>query len=352
MGHATRMRATSIRTPSIRIGLTAAALTWVTALPAAGFTGAGSTFPYPVYASWAEAYKQETGIELSYQGIGSGGGIRQINARAVTFGATDMPLEAHELRESGLVQFPLILGAIVLVVKIQGITAGQLVLDGPTLAAIYLGDIRRWDDPALRALNPELLLPAMRITPVYRSDGSRANLLFTTYLSQVSARFRERVGAGPVVSWPVGADAKGDGIANGVDVTPGAIGYVEYAYAARNKLVFTDLINQAGVRLSPGPAPFQAAAAHAPWESAPGYHLLLTNQPGADSWPIVGASFILMPALPADRRAAGEALKFFDWAYRNGAPLAQDLGYVPLPLALIRSVRATWKSQIVGVTLP
>ena len=315
----------------------------------ADISGAGATFPYPVYSKWADAYRQKTGIGLNYQSIGSGGGIKQIKAKTVTFGASDMPLKPEELQEAGLVQFPMIIGGVVPVVNVKGVQGGQLVLDGATVAAIYLGDITRWNDARIRKLNPKLPLPDATIAPVYRSDGSGTNFLFSDYLSKSSPKFQQSVGANTSVQWPVGIGAKGnEGVANMTHQTDGAIGYIEYAYAKQTNMAYCDLINKAGKTVAPGAEAFQAAAASADWAHAPGYHLILTDQPGEKSWPITGASFILVYAVPPDPAAAGEALKFFDWAYDNGAKMAAELDYVPLPDSLIKQVRTTWQKEIKG----
>jgi len=317
---------------------------------AADISGAGATFPYPIYSKWADAYKQQTGIGLNYQSIGSGGGIKQIKAKTVTFGASDMPLEAKDLQESGLVQFPMIIGGVVPVVNLKGVQGGQMVLDGATVAQIYLGEITKWNDARLKKLNPSLTLPATAIAPIYRSDGSGTNFLFSTYLSSSYPKFKETIGANTSVQWPVGIGAKGnEGVANMTTQTDGAIGYVEYAYAKQNKMAYADLINSAGKKVVPDAQSFQAAAANADWANAPGYHLILTNQPGEKSWPITGASFILVYSNPPDPAATGAALKFFDWAFKNGAKMASELDYVPLPESLASQIRNTWKTQIKGV---
>ncbi len=316
---------------------------------AGDISGAGATFPYPVYAKWADAYKKETGIGLNYQSIGSGGGIKQIKAKTVTFGASDMPLKPEDLKESGLVQFPMIIGGVVPVVNVPGVGAGQLTLDGVTLASIYMGEITKWNDARIHKLNPKLALPDLAIAPIYRSDGSGTNFLFSDYLSKSSPKFKDSVGANTSVQWPVGIGAKGnEGVANMTAQTGGAIGYVEYAYAKQNKMANALMINRAGKPVTPKAEAFQAAAANADWTHAPGYYLILTDQPGAASWPITGASFILIHAEPADPAAAAAALKFFDWSYRNGAAMAAELDYVPLPAALIKQIRATWKLSIKG----
>jgi phosphate transport system substrate-binding protein len=333
-----------------RILVTAGALAVAGAAMAADISGAGATFPYPIYSKWADAYKKETGIGLNYQSIGSGGGIKQIKAKTVTFGASDMPLKADELQQAGLVQFPMIIGGVVTVVNVKGVQAGQMVLDGATVASIYLGEITKWNDPRIKKLNPSLALPATAIAPIYRSDGSGTNFLFSNYLSNSSAKFKDSIGANTSVQWPVGIGAKGnDGAANMTTQTDGAIGYVEYAYAKQNKMAYTKLVNSAGKAVSPDAASFQAAASNADWSHAPGYYLILTNQSGDKSWPITGASFILVYQTPPDAAATATALKFFDWAYKNGAQMAADLDYVPLPDSLIAQVRATWKAQIKGM---
>jgi len=330
----------------------AAALTLSVAAQATDISGAGATFPYPVYSKWADAYKTQTGIGLNYQSIGSGGGIKQIKAKTVTFGASDKPLEPAELKESGLVQFPMIIGGVVPVVNVKGIKGGQLTLDGATVASIYLGEITKWNDARIRKLNPKAVLPDTAIAPVYRSDGSGTNFLFTDYLSKSSPKFKESIGANASVQWPVGIGAKGnEGVANMTTQTDGAIGYVEYAYAKQNAMAYALLVNKGGKAVAPSAESFQAAAANADWAHAPGYYLILTDQPGAASWPITGASFILVYGNPPNAADTGAALKFFDWAYRNGAKMAAELDYVPLPDSLIKQVRETWKSDIKGVSL-
>ncbi|HEY7930078.1 MAG TPA: phosphate ABC transporter substrate-binding protein PstS [Steroidobacteraceae bacterium] len=305
-------------------------------------SGAGATFPYPVYAKWAEAYKQQTGIGLNYQSIGSGGGIKQIEASTVTFGASDMPLMPQVLQQNALMQWPMIIGGAIPVVNIAGVAPGQLLLDGPTIAAIYLGDITRWNDPAIQKLNPRLKLPKQDIAPVYRADGSGTNFLFTNYLSKMSPKFAHQVGANTSVQWPVGLGAKGnEGVANQVLQTGGAIGYVEYAYVIQTHMSFTRLRNAAGYDVAPSAQAFQAAAANADWAHAPGFYQVLTNQPGAASWPITGASFILVHTQGRDRNTAA-ALKFFDWAYHHGQQLAQQLDYVPIPASVLQLVESRW----------
>ncbi len=328
------------------------AVAFAGAVQAADISGAGATFPYPIYSKWADAYKTQTGIGLNYQSIGSGGGIKQIKAKTVTFGASDMPLKPEDLKEAGLVQFPMIIGGVVPVVNIKGVSPGALVLDGATVASIYMGEITKWDDARIKKLNPKLTLPATTIAPVYRSDGSGTNFLFSDYLSKSSPKFQSSIGANSSVQWPVGIGAKGnEGVANMTTRTDGAIGYVEYAFAKQTKMAYADLINKAGKTVAPSAESFQAAAANADWKNAPGYYLILTDQAGPASWPITGTSFILIYAVPPDAVATGAALKFFDWAYKNGGKMAAELDYVPLPDTLIQQVRATWKAQIQGVAL-
>ncbi len=332
-----------------RLAVVGAAVCVTVAASAADISGAGATFPYPVYAKWADAYKKLTGVGLNYQSIGSGGGIKQIKAKTVTFGASDMPLKPDDLKEAGLVQFPMIIGGVVPVINVTGIAPGQLQLDGATIAAIYLGDIEKWNDPQIKKLNPKLNLPGTAIAPVYRSDGSGTNFLFSDYLSKESPKFKSTIGANSSVQWPAGIGAKGnEGVANMTTQTDGAIGYVEYAYAKQNKMAYTLLINRAGKSVAPSAETFQAAAASADWTHAEGYYVILTDQEGAKSWPITGASFILVYKEPSDAAAVGEALKFFAWAYKEGGPMAAELDYVPLPAALTTQVKATWASSIMS----
>jgi phosphate transport system substrate-binding protein len=314
---------------------------------AADISGAGATFPYPVYAKWAEAYKKETGNGMNYQSIGSGGGIKQIQAKTVTFGASDMPLSADQLAQAGLVQFPMIMGGVVPVINVKGVEPGQLTLDGPTVAAMYMGDVKRWNDERIKKLNPGVNLPSTAIAPIYRSDGSGTNFLFTDYLSKESADFKSKIGANTSVQWPAGIGAKGnEGVANMAKQTEGAIGYVEYAYVKQNKMNYAKLVNKGGKPVEPNSKSFQAAAANADWANTPGYAVVLTDQTGADSWPITGASFILMHKQPQDPASTRIALDFFGWAYKKGAKLADDLDYVPMPDAVISLVEATWKKDI------
>ena len=318
-------------------------------LPAAALdiSGAGATFPYPIYAKWADAYKKETGVGLNYQSIGSGGGIKQIVARTVTFGATDAPLKGDELDKNGLVQFPMVMGGIVPVVNLDGVNPGDLVIDGPTLAKIFMGDIKTWDDPAIKKLNPTAKLPSQAIAVVHRSDGSGTTFNFTYYLAQVSPDWSSKVGFNTSVEWPVGIGAKGnEGVSNNVTQTKGSIGYVEYAYAMQNKMIYTKMMNKDGKTVSPTSDAFQAAAANADWNSVPGYGVILANQPGAKSWPMTAATFILIPKQPPDAAAATEALKFFAWAYAKGSKMAEELDYVPMPSKVVGQIEAMWAKSI------
>ena len=314
---------------------------------AADISGAGATFPYPIYAKWADTYKKETGVGLNYQSIGSGGGIKQIQAKTVTFGASDMPLKADELQKAGLVQFPTVLGGVVPVVNLDGVAAGDVTIDGPTLAKIFLGEVKTWNDPAIQKLNPSAKLSSQAIAVVHRSDGSGTTFIFTDYLSKTSADWKSKVGANTAVEWPVGIGAKGnEGVANNVAQTKGSIGYVEYAFAKQNKLTSTKLVNKDGKAVAPTADAFQAAAASADWNGTPGFGVILTNEAGANSWPISGATFILIHKQPQDPAAASEALKFFAWAYAKGGKMAEDLDYVPLPAKVVAAVQKVWASDI------
>ena len=317
-----------------------------TAAIAADITGAGATFPYPIYSKWATAYKAASGTGLNYQSIGSGGGIAQIKAKTVTFGATDMPLSGKDLDASGLAQLPAVIGGIVPIVNIAGIGAGQLYLDGPTLAKIYLGQIFNWSDATIKALNPGVNLPNQAIVVVHRSDGSGTTFGFANYLSKVSPAWDDKVGAATSVEWPVGIGAKGnEGVASNVSQTSGSIGYVELAYAKQNKLAYTGMVNKSGGKVQPSLKAFAAAAVNADWAGTPGFGVIITDQAGAETWPIASATFILVYKNPSDPKATGEVLKFFSWAYKNGDKMAEDLDYVPLPDSLTQAVEASW-SQV------
>jgi phosphate transport system substrate-binding protein len=338
---------TSVKLPKILVVMGAAVAALVVDAPAADISGAGATFPFPIYATWAAAYKNETGIGLNYQSIGSGGGIKQIQARTVTFGASDMPLATAELEKHGLVQFPTVLGGVVPVVNVDGLTTGELTLDGSTLAKIFAGEVTRWDAAEIRALNPDAKLPAQAIAVVHRSDGSGTTFIFTDYLAKVSPLWKAKVGVSTAVRWPVGIGAKGnEGVANMVTLTKGAIGYVEYAYAKQNKLKAAKVTNRSGRAVAPDARAFQAAAAQADWTGVPGFGVILTDQPGANAWPIAGATFVLIHKQPRDPVAAAGALKFFAWAYANGHRMAEELDYVPMPAAVVDAVQRMWASEI------
>jgi phosphate transport system substrate-binding protein len=318
----------------------------ITVASAADISGAGATFPFPIYAKWADSYKKETGNGLNYQSIGSGAGIKQIRAKTVTFGATDAPLKAEDLDKDGLAQWPMVMGGIVLVVNILGVKPGELVLDGPTVAQIYMGKITKWNDPAIAKLNPNLKLPDLAIANIHRADGSGTTFNFTYYLSQVSPEWQSGIGTATTVEWPSGIGAKGnDGVANNVATTPGAIGYVEFAYAEQNKLTFTSMLNKAGKTVAPTMDAFQAAAANADW-SVPGFYQILANQPGDASWPMTAATFILMYKKPVSVAASNDALQFFKWAYERGDKMAQDLDYIPMPDNVVKLVQAMWDKDI------
>jgi phosphate transport system substrate-binding protein len=314
---------------------------------AADMTGAGASFPYPIYAKWAESYKAATGNGLNYASVGSGAGIKQIKAKTVDFGASDMPLKAEELDADGLMQFPAIMGGVVAVVNVDGLAPGQLKLTGPVIADIYLGKITQWNDGAIAALNPGVKLPADEITVVHRADSSGTSFLFTDYLSKTSAEFKTKVGASTAVKWPVGVGGKGnDGVAANVQRIKGAIGYVEWAYAKKNKMQHTQLKNKDGVFLQPDDENFKAAAANAEWAKTPGFGVVLTDQPGKASWPITGVSFILMHKQQADAAKGKEVIKFFDWAFANGDKSAVELDYVPMPDSVVKQVQAAWKASL------
>ena len=314
---------------------------------AADITGAGSTFIYPVLSKWADAYKKETGSGVNYQSIGSGAGIKQIQAKTVTFGATDAPLKPDQLEKDGLAQWPMIMGAIVPVVNIEGVKPGDMVLDGQTLADIFQGKITKWDDAAIKKLNPNVKLPSAAISVVHRADGSGTTFNFTDYLSKVSADWKSKVGEGTAVEWPAGVGAKGnEGVSGNVGQTKDSIGYVEYAYAKQNKLTYTKLVNKAGKTVDPTNDAFQAAASNADWTHAPGYYLILTDQPGEQSWPIVASTFILMHKDATDKAASQEALKFFKYSFDKGGKMAEDLDYIPMPDLVVKQVEKTWASDI------
>jgi phosphate transport system substrate-binding protein len=312
---------------------------------AADITGAGATFPYPIYAKWADAYKKATGNGMNYQSIGSGGGIKQITAKTVDFGASDMPMKAEDLQKNGLVQFPAIMGGVVPVYNVKGLKPGDIKFTGPLLADIYLGKVTKWNDPAIAKLNPGVALPGDNIAVVHRSDGSGTTFLWTNYLSKASPAFKTEVGEGTAVKWPTGVGGKGnEGVASYVQKINGAIGYVEYAYAKQNKLAHGQVQNKSGKFVQPDDTTFKAAAAGADWKSVPGMSVVLTDQAGDQSWPITGASFILVHAKQEKPDSGREVLKFFDWSFKNGEKMADELDYVPMPEPVVKQIQASWKT--------
>ena len=304
-------------------------------------TGAGATFPAPLYAKWADAYNKATGTKINYQSVGSGAGLRQIRGKTVDFGASDMPLTDAELEKDGLLQFPTVMGGVVPVVNVRGITPGQLKLNGQVLGDIYLGKVTKWNDPSITALNAGVALPDTAIAVVRRADGSGTTFIFTNYLSKVNAEWKSKVGEGTAVNWPTGAGGKGnEGVAAFVQRLPNSIGYVEYSYAKSNKMAHAQMRNAAGHFVNPDDATFKAAAAGAAWEKS--FYQILTEQPGNDAWPITGATFIMMHKAQDKPAQAAASLKFFDWAFANGDKMAADLDYVPMPDAVKAQVRKTW----------
>lgn len=321
----------------------ALAVAFTTPAFAVDITGAGATFPYPVYAKWADAYRKESGHVVNYQSIGSGAGIKQIQAKTVTFGATDMPLKKADLDKQGLVQFPTVIGGNVAVINVEGIKSGEMVLDGTTLADIYLGKITKWNDPRIAKLNPKLKLPDTAIVVVRRSDGSGTTFIWTDYLSKVSEEWKSKVGAGTAIEWPVGIGGKGnEGVAGNVQQTKNSIGYVEYAYAKQTNMTHVAMINKAGKTVQPNLASFQAAAAGAGFKAEEGFYAILTNADGDASWPVAGATFILMHKQPTNAEQSKYALKFFEFAYANDK-MAEALDYVPLPDSLIKEIKKSWE---------
>ena len=326
-------------TIAIVLGTTAFALS--TVVSAQDVTGAGASFPAPLYSKWAADYNKATNVKINYQSVGSGAGMRQIEAKTVDFGASDVPLKDDELAKKGLVQFPTVIGGVVPVVNIKGITPGQLKLTGQVLGDIYLGKITKWTDPAIKALNPTLALPDNAIAPVRRADGSGTTFIFTNYLSKVNAEWKSRVGEGSAVNWPVGAGGKGnEGVAAFVSRLPNSIGYVEYSYAKQNRLSFAEMRNAAGNSVAPDDLTFKAAAAGADW--AKSFYQILTDQPGKDSWPITGATFIMMHKSQDKPAQAAASLKFFDWAFKNGDQTASGLDYVPMPASVKAIIEKSW----------
>jgi phosphate transport system substrate-binding protein len=314
---------------------------------AADIAGAGATFPAPIYSKWAEAYKAQTGNGLNYQAVGSGAGLKAIDSKTVIFGASDIPVKYEDQQTKGLVMWPMVMGGIVTVVNLDGVKADQLFLDGETLANIFLGKIKSWDDAAIKTLNPSLSLPATPIVVVHRADGSGTTYNFTNYLDKVSKQWSDEIGVSQTPEWPAGVGAKGnDGVAGQVSQTKGAIGYVEYAFAKQQKLAWVDMVNKAGKKVAPTVEAFQAAASNADWANSKGYYVVLTDQPGDASWPMTAATFILMYKAPDDKAASAEALKFFDWAFKNGEQMAKDLDYIPMPTSVQDLIRKTWSAEI------
>lgn len=322
-----------------------AALAFAGAAFAVDITGAGATFPAPVYNKWAADYNKATQTKVNYQGIGSSGGIKQITAKTVDFGASDMPLKDEELNKDGLIQFPTVIGGVVPVINLPGVKPGELTLNGQLLGDIYLGKIKKWNDPAIAKLNPKAKLPDQDILVVRRADGSGTSFIFTNYLSKVNAEWKSKVGEGTTVNWPTGMGGKGnEGVAAFVQRLGGAVGYVEYAYAKQNKMTYVNLQNKAGAVVKPTAEAFKAAAAGAEWSKS--YYQILTDEPGKDAWPIAGATFILLHKTQAKPEQGAEVMKFFDWAYKGGDDAAKSLDYVPLPDAVKNQIRATWKSSV------
>ena len=333
------MQIASIRS----LALAALAVAAVAGAQAQEATGAGASFPAPLYAKWAADYNKATGVKINYQSVGSGAGLRQIEAKTVDFGASDMPLKDEDLEKKGLVQFPTVIGGVVPVVNIKGVAPGQLKLTGQVLGDIYLGKITVWNDAAIKALNPSLNLPDAPIAVVRRADGSGTSFIFTNYLSKVNAEWKAKVGEGTAVNWPTGAGGKGnEGVAAFVGRLPDAIGYVEYAYVKQNKMNFVQMQNAAGVFVAPDDVSFKAAAAAADWSKS--YYQILTNQAGKTAWPISGATFILMQKVQDKPGQAATSLKFFDWAYKNGDATAANLDYVPMPEGVKKTVLLSWKA--------
>jgi phosphate transport system substrate-binding protein len=329
------------------IGAAALAAALTPALALDSITGAGATFPYPIYAKWADAYKKQTGVALNYQSIGSGGGIKQITAKTVDFGASDMPMQPADLEKHGLMQFPAVMGGVVPVYNLKGVESGAITLTGQQIADIYLGKITKWNDPAIAANNSGVKLPNQAISVVHRSDGSGTTFIFVNYLSKVNEEWKSKVGEGTSVKWPTGVGGKGnEGVANYVGRIDGAIGYVEYAYAKQNKLKVAKMVNRDHKAVLPNDDSFKAAAAGADWKQAPGMALLLTDQPGAGSWPMTGATFILLHVTQSKPDAGKAVLQFFDWAFKNGDQMASELDYVPMPDAVVRLIQSEWKSKV------
>ena len=328
-------------------GLAAGLIAIAPAAMAIDITGAGATFPYPIYAKWADSFKKQTNVSMNYQSIGSGGGIKQIKAKTVDFGASDMPLKPDELEKAGLVQFPAIVGGNVIVYNIKGVETGKLKLTGALVADIFLGKVVKWNDGAIAKLNPGVNLPADSISVVHRSDGSGTTFIFANYLSKVSDEWKSKVGEGTSVNWPVGVGGKGnEGVASYVQKLNGAIGYVEYAFAKQNKLAVAAMQNKAGEFVLPNDLTFKAAATNAHWEQSAGFYEILTDQPGKTSWPMTGASFILMHKAQEKPENAKQVLSFFEWAFKSGGKAAEDLDYVPLPDSLVKLIQTEWRAKL------
>ncbi|HEY4801945.1 MAG TPA: phosphate ABC transporter substrate-binding protein PstS [Paraburkholderia sp.] len=312
---------------------------------AADITGAGSTFAAPIYTKWADAYQKSGGGKVNYQGIGSSGGIKQIQAKTVDFAGSDAPLKDEDLAKAGLFQFPTVVGGVVPAINVPGIKAGEITLSGPVLGDIYLGKIKKWNDPAIVALNPKVKLPDLDIAVVRRADGSGTSFIWTNYLSKVSPDWKSKVGEGTTVNWPTGTGGKGnDGVAAFVQRLPGAIGYVEWAYAKQNHMVYTAMKNESGAVVQPDTETFKAAAAGADWKKS--FYQILTNEPGKDAWPVVGATFVLLHTAQDKPEQGKETLKFFDWAFKNGTPAADSLDYISLPPSVVSEIKAQWKEKV------
>jgi phosphate transport system substrate-binding protein len=323
------------------------AATAISSAWAADITGAGSTFAYPILSKWAETYKKDTNIGLNYQSIGSGGGIKQIKAKTVDFGASDMPLSTEELDKEGLVQFPIIMGGVVPVVNLDGVKPGELKMSGDLLAKIYMGKVTKWNAPEIAALNPGVKLPADDITVVHRADGSGTTFIWTNFLSKANAEFKDSVGFNTAVKWPTGMGGKGnEGIAANVQRIKGSIGYVEFAYAKKNGMSYTLMKNHDGQIVKPEDDTFKAAAAGADWSHTPGFGVIVTDQPGKNAWPITGATFILMHKAQADGAKAKDVLNFFKWSYTKGAPMTPELDYVAIPTSVVTLIENVWKAQL------
>ncbi|WP_457151634.1 phosphate ABC transporter substrate-binding protein PstS [Mesorhizobium sp. P5_C1] len=336
-----------IRSAVVAIAMATASTFTLSAAMAADLSGAGSTFIYPVFAKWADTYKKDTGVGLNYQSIGSGGGIKQVIAKTVTFGATDKPMSDADLEKNGLVQFPMVMGGIVPIVNLTGVKPGELILDGKTIAQIYLGAITTWDDAAIKALNPTLTLPSTAIAVVHRSDGSGTTFNFTNYLVKLSPDWKDKVGSDTAVEWPTGVGAKGsEGVANTVKQTDGGIGYVEYAYAKQNNLSYSKMLNAAGKVVEPSLESFGSAASNADFKGAKNFNVIITNEPGDTTWPIAASTWVLIHKSPDDAAATGEALKFFAWAYKDGKETAKGLDYVSIPDSVVDLIKASWKADI------